>query len=76
MLYLAGAKAFRADIHLLGLAVYLDRDLLDIGIPNPVGSSVGVADVISEMSALAANFTLCHGSHLLTLYYSGSTTEE
>ena len=60
MLNFAGAKALRADIHLLGIAADLHRNSLNVGIPDSVGSSVGVADIISEMSTLSANFTLCH----------------
>ena len=38
-----------------------------------VGSSMRMADVISKMSALAADITFCHLKHLLT-YIFGSAT--
>ena len=48
-------------------ASYYTLYVFDIGMPDPVRSSMGMADIISEMSALATNITLCHDSHLLSL---------
>lgn len=73
MLYFTGAKALCADIHLLDSAGNLDRYSLNIGVPDTIGSSMRMADVISKMSALAADITFCHLKHLLT-YIFGSTT--
>ena len=70
---LAGSKAAGADVHSLLSAVDVHSNLLDIGIPDSVGSSMRMADVISKMSALAADITFCHLKHLLT-YIFGSTT--
>ena len=57
---LAGSKAAGADVHSLLSAAYVHSNLLDIGIPDSVGSSMRMADVISKMSALAADITFCH----------------
>ena len=57
---LAGSKAAGAHMHSLLRAVYGNSDLLDVGIPDSVGSSMRMADVISKMSALAADITFCH----------------
>jgi len=59
--YFSGSEALCADVHLLGItAGDLDTDALNVGIPDAVGSSMRMADVISEMSALSTDFTLCH----------------
>ena len=70
---LAGSQAAGADMHSLLSAVNVHSDFLDVGIPDSVGSSMRMADVISKMSALAADITFCHLKHLLT-YIFGSTT--
>ena len=70
---LAGSKAAGADVHSLLSAAYVHSNLLDIGIPDSVGSSMRMADVISEMSAFAADITFRHLKHLLTFLF-GSTT--
>ena len=63
---LAAAKAAGAHMHSLLGAVNADGDLLDVGIPDPVGSSMRMADVVSKMSALATDITFGHLTHLLT----------
>ena len=60
-------------MHSLLRAVDVHSNLLDVGIPDSVGSSMRMADVISKMSALAADITFCHLKHLLT-YIFGSAT--
>lgn len=35
-LYFAGSKACRADMHFLPAAIDLDKNLLDIGVPDSV----------------------------------------
>ena len=47
-------------MHSLLSAVYVNSYLLDVGIPDSVGSSMRMADVVSKMSALAADITFCH----------------
>lgn len=70
---LTGSKAAGADVHSLLSAVDVHSNLLDVGIPDSVRSSMRMADVISKMSAFAADITFCHLKHLLT-YIFGSTT--
>ena len=72
MLNLAGAKALRTDIHFFLVAADLNAHSLDVGIPDPVGSSVRMADIISEMSTFSANLTLCHDNTSNDLYYFGN----
>jgi hypothetical protein len=71
--YFTGTKALCAYVHSLRSAVGLDADGLNVGIPDTIGSSMRMADVVSEMSALAADITFCHGTHLLTLQISNTT---
>jgi hypothetical protein len=60
MLHFASAKALRADIHLLRAARYLDGNTLYVGVPDAIGSSMRMADIVSEMCAFTADLTLCH----------------
>ena len=57
---LAGSQAAGADMHSLLSAVDVHSNLLDIGIPDSVGSSMRMADVVAEMSALATDITFSH----------------
>ena len=70
---LAGSEAAGANMHSLLRAVDVHSNLLDVGIPDSVGSSMRMADVITKMSAFAADITFCHLKHLLT-YIFGSAT--
>lgn len=47
-------------MHSLGSAVNLAFNLLYIGIPYTVGSSMRMADIVAEMGTLAADITFCH----------------
>jgi len=57
-----GAEAARAHVHALFYAIHNDGDLLDIRSPTPVGPALGVADIMSKLRALAANFAFSHDS--------------
>ena len=70
---LAGSKAAGADMHSLLSAVDVHSNLLDVGIPDSVRSSMRMADVISKMSALAADITFSHLKHLLTYIFVSTT---
>ena len=59
-LYLTGAKAACANIHLFLSTAYQHGYTLNIRVPDLVGSSVRMADVVTEMNALAADFTFRH----------------
>ena len=45
-------------------AVHNCSDLLYVGLPSMVGSSVGMGNSLTESYALSANFTLCHFNYL------------
>ncbi len=62
-LNLSGTKAACAYIHALSRAFYEHSNMLDIRMPRFIRPSVGMADVIAEMNALAADFTFCHDSN-------------
>lgn len=47
-------------MHSLCSAVHLAFNLLNVGIPDSVGSSMRMADIIAEVSAFTAYITLCH----------------
>ena len=47
-------------MHGFGSAVYFAFHILDIRSPNFVGSSMGMAYVVTEMNAFATNITLSH----------------
>lgn len=44
----------------LGSAIYCALYASDIGIPDMIGSSMRMADIISKMNAFSANITLSH----------------
>ena len=57
----AAAQAGRADADAFGRGSYLGVDWAQIDVPAPLGDVVGVADVISKLRPLAADFAyLCH----------------
>ena len=56
------AKAGSANIHLPHATFRLDLNGLDVCLPDAIASSMRMAHVISEVSGLFANSTLCHGN--------------
>jgi hypothetical protein len=44
----------------LASPVDLDFDPLDVGSPDSIGLSIGVADIVPEMSAFATDITFSH----------------
>ena len=48
-------------------------NILYIRVPDTIGSSMGMADIISEMRSLATNITFCHDKHLLAQYSQNTT---
>jgi len=68
------AKAGSANIHLPHATFRLDLNGLDVCLPDAIASSMRMAHVISEVSGLFANSTLCHGntSYLLWVLWSQS----
>ncbi len=53
-------------MHTLGTAIHLALYTLNIGVPDCIASSMRMADIITEMYALAANITLSHLNTSLT----------
>ena len=57
-------------MHSLLRAVHSNSNSPYVGIPDSIGSSMRMADVIAEMSALAADITLRHlntSLHILSI---------
>ena len=64
---LASLHARSADIHLAGLAVDDDGNLLNVRTEGTIVYAVGVADAATGHGVLTANFTnLGHFSHSIT----------
>ena len=61
---LAASQAVSANVNAGMSTVYNGSDLLHVGLPSMVGSSVGMGHSLTESYALSANFTLCHISYL------------
>lgn len=59
-LYSAGSQTASAHMQPLVSAIHLAFYILNVGIPDSVGSSMRMADVISEMSAPTTNITFSH----------------
>jgi hypothetical protein len=58
----AAAQAGRADADPFSLSVDLGMHWTQVDVPAPLGHVVGVADAVSRLRLLAADFTLlCHG---------------
>jgi hypothetical protein len=66
-LYLAGLHALGADVHMSGLAVRDDPDLLDVRIPPPLRLAMGMAHVEPETRLLAAYLAYPGHSYLLKI---------
>ena len=60
--YLAGTQATGAGINSLGTAFDDCFHAFDIGLPRPVGTTVGVGNLNSERYILTADVALCHVS--------------
>ena len=56
----AGLKAMRTNMHSFGSAVYHAFHSLNVGLPNPVRSSMRMAYVVPKMNALTTNITFSH----------------
>jgi hypothetical protein len=61
LLHLACLEAGGADVESSRRAVHDRADLLDVGVPTPLGPPVGVAELHPEAGVLAAD--LAHGRH-------------
>ena len=63
--HFAGTQAAGAGVHTLGSPVDNSLHTLDVGLPSPVRTTVGVRDLDAERHILTAIFAFCHVSHLL-----------
>ncbi len=70
--------AASADVHLLVLAVHFDGHVLNIRMPDTIGSSMRMADVVAEVCAFSADITFRHfyTSRLFGFYSNGSILSE
>jgi hypothetical protein len=63
----AGSQAGSAYVQLLWYSVNLTAYTFDIALPNMIGSSMRMTDIISIMYAFFTNCAFCHDSHLLAI---------
>jgi hypothetical protein len=54
------SQATRAELHLLGLAVFVNRYLLDIRFPLALGPHIRMAHIVPERWSFATDLTLRH----------------
>ena len=66
--HLVGTEASGTSIHMARRTVHNGLDPLHIGLPCPVGTSVGVRNLDTEGNTLATIITLCHSLHLLSVH--------
>ena len=59
---LIGAEASGTSVHMAGSSVHDSLHALDVGLPCPIGTSVGVRNLDTKGNTLAAAFTLSHGN--------------
>ena len=64
---LVGTQASGTGIHVARRTVHNGLDSLNIGLPCPVGTSVGVGNLNTKGNALTAVITLRHFLHLLSV---------
>ena len=57
---LTRTEATGADVHMLGSAVHDRLDPLHIGLPGPIGATMGVGDLNAEGHALVAEVAFSH----------------
>ena len=58
--HFAGTQAAGAGVHTLGSPVDNSLHTLDVGLPSPVRTTVGVRDLDAERHILTAEITFCH----------------
>ena len=64
---LVGTQASGTGIHVARHTVLNGLDPLHVGLPCPIGTSVGVGDLDTKSNALATVITLRHSLHLLSV---------
>ena len=68
--YLTGAQASGAGIDMGRLTIHDSLNTLNVGLIRSVAASVRMGNIVTENDCFAANFTLCHLTHLLGLFNS------
>ena len=63
---LIGTEASGTSIHVARSTIDNGLNPLYIGLPGPVGASVGVGNLDTESNTLTTIITLCHTLHLLS----------
>lgn len=63
--YLTGTQATGAGIDTTGRTVHNSPYSLDVRLPSTVGATVRVRHLNPESNFFIADFTFCHGLHLL-----------
>ena len=58
--HFAGTQATGAGVHALGSSIDDRLHALDVGLPSPVGTTVGVGNFDAKGNILAAEITFCH----------------
>ena len=64
---LVGTQASGTGIHVARRTVHNGLDPFHVGLPCPIGTSVGVGNLDTESNALATVITLRHSLHLLSV---------
>ena len=65
-----GTQTPGTNIDMAGRTIDDRLDTLDIGLPGPVGTPVGVGHLDPESHTLVTELTLCHPLHLLAVLNS------
>ena len=65
-----GTQTPGTNIDMAGRTIDDRLDTLDIGLPGPVGTPVGVGYLDPESHTLVTELTLCHPLHLLAVQNS------
>ena len=68
-LSLLSRRAGSTYVHLFSAAVDFDFDRLHIRFPDRIGSSMGMAHIIAEVSSLLTNSTFSHDRTSLTIRF-------
>ena len=70
-----GTEASGADIHMSGGAIHDSLDTLYVGLPGPVGTTMGVGNLNTESYALAAEIAFSQFANLLATILLNSVND-
>lgn len=63
--YFSGTQATGAGVDPAGRPIHDCLNPHHVGLPGPVRTTVGVGNLDTELNLFTADFTFCHGLHLL-----------